>query len=160
MYTFMHGPLFQLMIWWRHTYSLFGWLVRIVAGSWRSTAGWFVWEKNIVSAGNLWSFTTNHSQMNRLWIMCHFFIGPCGIFLLVLVVVSYSTKRHGTVRPHFAFYSAMWLDDILPRVGFLIAHVSCSCYFTYHALVSPRVVFLFDHVVCSGSTAWSTINPS
>ena len=29
--------------------SLFGWLVHIVAGSWRSTVGWFVWEKNTVS---------------------------------------------------------------------------------------------------------------
>jgi len=28
--------------------SLFGWLVRFVAGSWRSTADWFMWEKNIV----------------------------------------------------------------------------------------------------------------
>ena len=46
--------------------SLFGWLIRIVAGSWRSTAGWFVWEKNIVLAGNLRSFTTSHGQTNRL----------------------------------------------------------------------------------------------
>ena len=48
------------------TYSLFGWLVRFVAGSWRSTAGWFVWEKNTVPAENLLSFTTSHSQTNRL----------------------------------------------------------------------------------------------
>ena len=58
------------------------------------------------------------------------------------------------------FYSAIWLDDILPRVGFLIAHVSCSGYFMCHALVPPRVAFLFDHVAYSGSTVWSTINLS
>ena len=46
--------------------SMFGWLVRFVAGSWRSIAGWFVWEKNTVPAGNLRSFTTSHSQTNRL----------------------------------------------------------------------------------------------
>ena len=33
-------------------YSLFGWLVRFVAGSWRSTADWFVWEKNTVLTRN------------------------------------------------------------------------------------------------------------
>ena len=37
---------------------LFGWL--------GSTAGWSVWEKNTVPAGNLRSFTTSHSQTNRL----------------------------------------------------------------------------------------------
>ena len=37
------------------------------------------------------------------WITCHFFIGPCGVFLLVHVVVSYSTTRHDTVRPCFTF---------------------------------------------------------
>ena len=52
--------------------SLFGWLVRIVVGSWRSTAGWFVWEKNTVSTENLRSFTTSHSQTNRLKFV-HFF---------------------------------------------------------------------------------------
>ena len=46
--------------------SLFGWLVRFVAGSWRNSVGWFVWEKNIIQTKNLWSFTTNHSQTNRL----------------------------------------------------------------------------------------------
>ena len=56
---------------WQHLgiHSLFGWLVRYVAGSWRSTAGWFVWEKNTVSAKNLRSFTTSHSQTNRLWFL-------------------------------------------------------------------------------------------
>ena len=48
------------------TYSLFGWLVRLVAGSWKSTAGWFVWEKNIIPAENLRSFMTSHSQTNSL----------------------------------------------------------------------------------------------
>jgi len=46
---------------------MFGWLVRIVAGSWRNTADWFVWEKNTVSAENLRSFTISHGQTNRLW---------------------------------------------------------------------------------------------
>ena len=45
---------------------LFDWLIRIVAGSWRCTAGSFVWEKNTVPAENLRSFTTSHSQTNRL----------------------------------------------------------------------------------------------
>jgi hypothetical protein len=48
------------------------------------------------------------------------------------------------------FYSAMWLDDFLPRLGFLLAHVSCPGYFTCHALVRPRVAFLFDHVAYPG----------
>ena len=45
-------------------FSPFGWLVRFVAGSWRSTAGWFVWEKNTILTENLRLFTTSHSQMN------------------------------------------------------------------------------------------------
>ena len=43
---------------------IFGWLVRIVAGSWRSTVDWFVWEKNTILAENLRSFTISHSQTN------------------------------------------------------------------------------------------------
>jgi len=45
--------------------SLFGWLVRFVAGSWRSTASWFVWEKNNVLTKNLRSFMISQSQTNR-----------------------------------------------------------------------------------------------
>ena len=48
-----------------YIYSLLGWLVRIVVSLWRSTVGWFVWKKNIVSARNLRSFTISHSQTNR-----------------------------------------------------------------------------------------------
>ena len=47
---------------------MFGWLVRFVAGSWRSTVGWFVWEKNTVPTENLRSFTTSHSQTNKPWL--------------------------------------------------------------------------------------------
>ena len=51
-------------LWWYfdEINSLFGWLVRIVAGSWRSTTDWSVWEKNTVPTKNLWSFMTSHSK--------------------------------------------------------------------------------------------------
>jgi hypothetical protein len=92
------------------------------------------------------------------WITCHFFIGRCGVFLLVPFFIQ---PRVTALFVHVShFYSATWLDDVLPRVGFLIAHVSCSGYFTCHALVPPYVAFLFNHMACSGSTAWSTINSS
>ena len=51
----------------RSSFSMFGWLVRIVAGSWRNTADWFVWEENIILAENLWSYMTSTSQTNRLF---------------------------------------------------------------------------------------------
>ena len=53
-------------------FSLFGWLVHIVAGSWRSTTCWFVWEKNTVPTENLRSFMTSHSQMNMLLLASRF----------------------------------------------------------------------------------------
>jgi hypothetical protein len=92
------------------------------------------------------------------WVTCHFFIGPCGVFLLVHVVVSYSTTRHGVVRPRvpFLFGRMAWRHPSTCR--FLMAHVSCPGYFTCHALAPPRAAFLFDHVAYPGSTAWRTIN--
>jgi len=94
------------------------------------------------------------------WVMCHFFIGPCVIFLLVHVVVSYSTSVMVLSIHVLFFYSATWLDGFLPRVGFLLAHVSCHGYFMCHALVHPCVAFLFDHVAYLGSTTCTTINSS
>jgi len=70
--------------------SLFGWLVRFVAGSWRSTADWFVWEENTVSAGNLRSFTTSHIQTNRLEV-------DRGE-VLELVADKWSSNRRGSQR--------------------------------------------------------------
>ena len=85
------------------------------------------------------------------WTMCRIFIGPRGHFVFDHVSWCY---------PPMFFYSATWLDGFLPRVGFLLAHVSCHGYVTCHALVHPRVAFLFDHVVCPGSTTCLTINSS
>ena len=80
------------------------------------------------------------------WVTCHFFIGPCVVFLLVHVAVLYLT-RVTVLSIHVSFFdSATWLDGFLPRVGFLLAHVSCHGYFTCHALVHPRLAFLFDHM--------------
>jgi hypothetical protein len=62
-------------------------------------------------------------------------------FLLVHILVSYSTTRHHVVRPHFIFFDlTTWLDDFLPRLGCLVAHV-CPGYFMCHALVHPFVIF-------------------
>jgi hypothetical protein len=83
------------------------------------------------------------------WTMCRIFIGPHGRFLFDHV------SRYVLV-----FDSATWLNDFLPRVRFLLAHMSCHGYFTCHALVRPCVVFLFDHVACPGSTTCPTINSS
>ena len=49
-----------------------GWLVRFLAGSWRNTAGWFVWEKNTIPTKNLRLFRISHSQTGwgkiaRVW---------------------------------------------------------------------------------------------
>ena len=90
--------------------SLFGWLVRFVAGLWRSTAGWFVWEKNTVPAENLRSFMTSHSQTNRLkaFQLTHGQQSPAGYRLRALegVFVSYrsclghvGTAPPGTLAP-------------------------------------------------------------
>jgi hypothetical protein len=38
------------------------------------------------------------------WVMCHFFIGLCVVFLLVHLLVLYSTTCHGVVRPCFVFF--------------------------------------------------------
>jgi hypothetical protein len=85
------------------------------------------------------------------WTMCLIFIGRCGRFLFDHVSRCYPSTFH-------FFYSATWLDNFLPCVGFLLAHVLCHDYFTCHAVVRPRVTFLFDHVACSGSTTCSIIN--
>jgi len=37
------------------------------------------------------------------WIICQFFVRLCDTFLLFHVAISYSTTRHGDVRPCFEF---------------------------------------------------------
>jgi hypothetical protein len=87
------------------------------------------------------------------WTMCRIFIGPHDRFLFDHVSRCYPSMFR-------FFYLATWLDDFLLCLGFLLAHVSCPGYFTFHALVHPCVVFLFNHVTCPGCTTCSTINSS
>ena len=94
------------------------------------------------------------------WVMCHFFIRPCVVFLLVHVAVSYSTTCHGAVHPCFIFLFGHVAWRLPSTCQIFISHVPCHGYFTCHALVRPRVVFLFDHVACPGCTTCSTINSS
>ena len=114
----------------------FRFLMDHVSGPCCSTCQFFIGTRVVLWLGHV-SFLRG--------IMCHICIGPRGRFIFDDVLF---------------FDSAMWLDGFLPRVGFLIAHASCSGYFTCHALVLPRVAFLFDHVAYSGSTTWSTFNSS
>jgi hypothetical protein len=102
------------------------------------------------------------------WHTCRVAVGSHVISSLDYVLYFYWSTLPFLIRPcvtvlsvHVSFFDlVMWLAGFLPRVGFLLAHVSCHGYFTCHALVRPRVAFLFDHVVCPGSTMCPTINLS
>ena len=83
------------------------------------------------------------------WTSCRIFIGLCIHFFILLRVMMLSVHV-------LYFYTSTWLDNFLPRVRILIAHVSYSGQFMCHALVGPRVAFLFDHVAYPGSTACMT----
>jgi hypothetical protein len=83
------------------------------------------------------------------WSTCHIIIGPRVCFLFDHASWCCSSTCRIFIRPR-------GLTIFLPRVRFLIAHVSCPDQFTCHALVGPRVIFLFDHVACPGSTACRT----
>ena len=94
------------------------------------------------------------------WITCHFFIGPCGIFLLVHVVVSYSTMHHGTIHPRFAFlfgHVAWWHPSTC-----WISNSPCVCSgnFTCHALVPPRVIRLGDVLLVGLVYAKDVLHPT
>ena len=80
------------------TRSLFGWPIRFVVGSWRNIVDWFIWEKNIILAENLWSFTTSHSQTNRLSVrdLCNEIRMEWGFFFqMTYVLVRTCYKYHG-----------------------------------------------------------------
>ena len=115
------------------------------------------------------------------WITCHFFIGPCFVFLLVHVALfDHESQRYLStfyifIQPrgfttsfHVSYFNSprvvSWLFHMLytgsSMCRILIAHVSCPGYFTCHALVHPHVTFFFDQVACPGSTSCSTINSS
>jgi len=65
-----------------------------LVGSWRSTAVWFVWEKNTVPAENLRSFTTRHGQTNRL-----------------VATAFWTTQRGRSFCSHIKFWTARDADN-------------------------------------------------
>ena len=127
--------------------SLFGWLVRFVAGSWRSTAGWFVWEKNTILTENLRSFTTSHSQTNRL----NFFQTPRNMsFRSTLWGAPWILEVRSTFLADLSWWSwSVWLEKLGTELGRLSRKITWKLCQTPPRLQQGHVVF-FSHLHKSG----------
>ena len=83
----------------------------------------------------------SHWRCCRIFIgdTCHFFIGPCVVFLLVHMAVLYSTTCNSAVSPCFIF---------------LFGHVAWRLPSTWWIFITPRVMPWLFHVSCTGSSTF------
>ena len=95
------------------------------------------------------------------WTKCCIFIGPCGVTTISHVSFFYSTTCLDVVRPRVCILlghvsrpelptclsdSITWQDGFIPRIWFVLAHVSCPGSYMCHSLVHPSFIFFFINV--------------